>query len=77
MKKILLFAIFVFFGLMLIGCTQSNTTVVNTNQLYQTDYEYFCFDGNKTWSQIVVCLKAQDDAEKAQNKITNELLADK
>ena len=39
MKKILLFAIFVFFGLMLIGCTQSNTTVVNTNQLYQTNYE--------------------------------------
>lgn len=77
MKKILLFAILVFFGLILVGCTQSNTTVINTNQFYQTDYEYFCFDGDKTWSQIVVCLKAQDDAEKAQNKVTNELLDDK
>ena len=74
MKKIIIFAILVFFGFMLFGCTAQNNTVINTNQFYQTDYEYFCFDGNKTWSQIVVCLKAQDDAEKAQNKITNDLL---
>ena len=77
MKRIIMFAILVFFGFMLFGCSTQNNTIINTNQFYQTDYDYFCFDGNKTWSQIVVCLKAQDDAEKAQNQVTNELLDNK
>lgn len=74
MKKIIIFAILVFFCLMLVGCTAQNNTVINKNQFYQTDYNYFCFDGDKTWSQIVVCLDAENKAEKAQNKITNDLL---
>ena len=41
---------------------------------WQTDYNYFCLDGDKTWSQIVVCLDAESKAEKAQNKVTNDLL---
>lgn len=78
MKRLILFIIFVFFCLMLVGCSWfGTTTTINTNQYYQTDYNYFCLDGDKTWSQIVVCLKAEDDAEKAQNKITNELLDQK
>ena len=37
MKKIIIFAILVFFGFMLFGCTAQNNTVINTNQFYQTD----------------------------------------
>lgn len=60
---------------MLFGCSLfNNHTTVNVNQFYQQDYNYFCLDENKTWSQIVVCLKAESDAEKAQNQVTNELL---
>ncbi len=78
MKRLILFIILIFFCLMLVGCSWfGTTTTINTNQYYQTDYNYFCLDGDKTWSQIVVCLKAEDDAEKAQNKITNELLDQK
>ena len=65
----------VMFSLFLSSCSLfTKPTVISNNMYYQTDYNYFCFNGDKTWSQIVVCLKAQDDAEKAQNKVTNELL---
>lgn len=75
--KIILCVILLFFCLMLAGCSWFNTTTtVNTNQLYQTNYNYFCLDGDKTWSQIVVCLKAESDAEKVQNKVTNDLLSE-
>lgn len=59
----------------LTGCSWFNkSTTINTNQFYQTDYNYFCFEGDKTWSQIVVCLDAQSKAERTQNKITNDML---
>lgn len=58
--------------LVLSGCFSD--TIIHTNRLYQTDYNYFCFDGDKTWSQIVICLDAENKAEKAQNKVTNDLL---
>lgn len=75
--KIILCVILLFFCLMLAGCSWFNTTTtINTNQFYQTDYNYYCLDGDKTWSQIVVCLKAESDAEKAQNKVTNDLLSE-
>lgn len=75
--KIVLCIILLFFCLMLAGCSWFNTTTtINTNQFYQTDYNYHCLDGDKTWSQIVVCLKAESDAEKAQNKVTNDLLSE-
>lgn len=75
LKKLILILIVAFFMLMLTGCSWfgSNNTI-STNNFYQTDYNYFCLDGDKTWSQIVVCLKAEDDAEKAQNHVTNEML---
>ena len=73
MKRIILIFIIVLFGFMLFGCN-CNTTVINKNQYYQTDYDYFCFDETKTWSQIVVCLNTQNKAERLQNKLTNELL---
>ena len=76
LKRIMLLTIALFFCLMLVGCSwfsNSNTTI-NTHHFYQTDYNYFCFDGDKTWSQIVICLDTENKAEKAQNKVTNDLL---
>lgn len=74
-KKIILWLILIFFCLMLFGCSWFNSSKpVQTNQYYQTDYDYFCFDETKTWSQIVVCLTAEGKAERTQNKITNDLL---
>ena len=74
-KRIMLLIILAFFCLMLVGCSWfGTTTTISTNQYFQTDYNYFCLDGDKTWSQIVVCLDAESKAEKAQNKVTNDLL---
>ena len=74
MKKVMIFVIFLFFCLILVGYSWNKPTVVQTNQYYQQDYDYFCFDETKTWSQIVVCLTAEGKAERTQNKITNDLL---
>ncbi len=74
-KKIILFIILLFFCLMLVGCSWfSSSKPIQTNQFYQTDYNYFCLEEGKTWSQIVVCLNAEGNAERAQNKVTNDLL---
>jgi uncharacterized protein YceK len=69
---VLLFFILIF--MMLNGCTQVKTTTIVTNKFTQTDYNYHCLDGTKTFTQIIVCYQTQDKAEKAQNKITNELI---
>lgn len=67
----------VMFSLFLSSCSLfTKPTVISNNMYYQTNYNYFCLDGDKTWSQIVVCLKAESDAEKAQNKVTNDLLSE-
>lgn len=67
----------VVFSLFLSSCSLfTRPNVISNNMYYQTDYNYFCLDGDKTWSQIVVCLKAESDAEKAQNKVTNDLLSE-
>ena len=66
-KLIVLFAC-----VLLSGCF--NNTTIQTNRLYQTDYDYQCFSGNKTWSEIVICLDTQNQAERAQNKVTNDTL---
>lgn len=61
--------------LLLFGCAETETTtIINTNQLSQDDYDYMCLDGTKTFTQIILCYQAQDKAEKIQNKITNDLL---
>lgn len=64
--------IVLFTCLILSGCF--NNTTIQTNRLYQTDYDYQCFTGNKTWSEIVICLDTQNQAERAQNKVTNDIL---
>lgn len=60
--------------LFLTACTSNKTECISTNAFLQEDYEYMCLDGTKTFSQIIICYQAQDKAEKAQNKITNDLI---
>lgn len=63
------------FSLFLSSCSLfTKPTMISNNMYYQTDYNYFCLDGNKTWSEIVVCLNTQNRAERAQNKVTNDIL---
>lgn len=63
--------------LILAGCKQCPPTIVSTNNLIQTNYDYQCLSGDKTFSEIIICQKAQDQAEKKQNNITNEFLKTK
>ena len=63
--------------LILTGCKQCPPTIVSTNNLTQTNYDYQCLSGDKTFSEIIICQKAQDQAEKKQNNITNEFLKTK
>lgn len=56
------------------GCTTQTTNVISTNKFVQTDYDYNCLDGSKSFTQIIICYQKQDAAEKAQNKITNDLI---
>lgn len=60
-----------------LGCSSLRHDQVIMNDFHQTDYDYNCLDGTKTFSQTIVCMMAQDDAEKAQNKVTNDLLEKK
>lgn len=60
--------------LALMGCTQNKPIIIQTNKFIQTDYNYNCLQGNKTFSEIILCYQAQDKAEKAQNAITNALI---
>ncbi len=64
------------FSLFLSSCSLfTRPNVISNNMYYQTDYNYFCYDEGKTWSQIVVCLTAEGKAERTQNQITNDLLS--
>lgn len=63
--------------LALTGCTQVKPNIIETNKFIQTDYDYNCLQGDKTFSEIIICYQTQDKAEKAQNAITNALIAKK
>lgn len=58
------------FGMMLSGCTINKTDTISTNNLIQTDYDYNCLDGTKTFTQIILCYQTQDKAEKSQSELT-------
>lgn len=60
--------------LALMGCTTNEPTIIQTNRYIQTNYDYKCLTGDKTFSEIILCYQAQDKAEKAQNVITNQLI---
>ena len=64
-------------SILLMGCQSCPTPVISTNNLTQTNYDYQCLAGDKTFSEIIICQKAQDAAEKKQNNITNEFLKTK
>lgn len=67
----------VVFSLFLSSCSLfTKPTVISNNMYYQTDYNYFCLEEGKTWSQMVTCLVAENKAERTQNKITNDMLAE-
>lgn len=75
MCKIIAILLWLFFLMVpVVGCTAQTTQVISTNKFIQTNYDYDCLDGNKTFTQIIICYQKQDAAEKVQNNITNELL---
>ena len=73
-KMILLLLLFIFLLAPIAGCTIQKTHVISTNKFIQTNYDYGCLDGDKTFTQIIICYQKQDAAEKAQNNVTNELI---
>lgn len=75
-KYLLIFVLFLFAFSCINGCT-TKTTVISTNNFIQTDYNYNCLEGDKTFTQIILCYQTQDKAEKVQNKVTNELIQGK
>lgn len=78
MKKfcrfIVLLIFFMFLFGILTGCTTEQTVLISTNQFTQTNYDYNCLENDKTFTEIILCYQTQDNAEKAQNKITNDLI---
>lgn len=75
MCKIIAILLWLFFLMVpVVGCTAQTTYVISTNKFIQTNYDYGCLDGDKTFTQIIICYQKQDAAEKVQNNITNELL---
>ena len=69
MKKILLITIAILLG----ACSQA-TSVISSNDYIQTNYNYDCLSGDKTFSEIIICYQKENAAEHSQNKITNELI---
>ena len=72
MKKLILcFLIAVLCG----SCAFKHNNNVYINKFYQNNYSAEkCYDGTKTFSQIIVCLQEVDKKEKAQNEITNKMI---
>ena len=58
----------------LCSCSVNRINRIQTNSYIQVDYDYDCLDGKKTFTEIILCYQTQDKAEKAQNKLTNEML---
>lgn len=71
--KIIFFLVFFLFLFAFLPGCKSNT-VITTNEFLQTNYDYQCLDGTKTFTEIIICYQTQDQAEKMQNNITNELI---
>ena len=74
MRKYIYIVFLVILFLILTGCVQTKPTIIQTNKFIQTDYDYNCLAGDKTFSEIILCYQTQDKAEKAQNAITNKLI---
>lgn len=71
LKKLL---IAVIFCLLCVGCSKE-VSDISVNNYRQTNYSTLhCFDGSKTFSQIIICQKEVDKKEKMQNNVTNSML---
>lgn len=77
MRNFLYICLYVFIILLLIGCSSTKQEIINVNNYLQTNYDYNCLDGTKTFTQIILCYQEQDEAEKTQNEITNDLILKK
>lgn len=73
-RVIFLYTLFLFEIMILMSCTHTEIKPIYTNKYTQQDYDYNCLTGDKTFTQIIICYQTQDNAEKAQNKVTNELI---
>jgi len=57
------------------ACTFKHNNNLYVNKFYQNNYSTEkCYDGTKTFSQIIVCLQEVDKKEKSQNEITNKMI---
>ena len=74
LQKLKCVALCSIFGLLSTCAKTEPAPVINTNQFIQTNYDFHCLDGTKTFTQIILCYQEQDDAEKVQNNITNKLI---
>lgn len=74
LQKLKCVALCSIFGLLSACAKTEPAPVINTNQFIQTNYDFHCLDGTKTFTQIILCYQEQDNAEKAQNNITNKLI---
>lgn len=78
MKKFFSSLIFLLIAFLLLvcvsGCTTNKPVIISTNNYIQTDYDFNCLSGDKTFSAIILCYQKQDKAEKAQNKLTNDMV---
>lgn len=61
----------------LCSCNLCKVPVVSTNEFVQTNYDFNCLTGDKTFSEIIICYQEQDKAEKIQNEVTNKIIKDK
>lgn len=73
-RNLLYICLYIFIILLLIGCSSTKQEIINVNNYLQTNYDYNCLDGTKTFTQIILCYQEQDEAEKTQNEITNDLI---
>lgn len=56
------------------GCAKDPQPVYVNNYRQANYSSLHCFDGSKTFSQIIVCQKEVNIKEKTQNDITNKMI---
>jgi len=73
-NSLVLLLILLLLLLCLTACSTTKPIVISTNNYIQTNYDYNCLSDDKTFTQIIMCYQKQDKAEKAQNKLTNDMI---
>ena len=52
--RVILFFVFLIMLCHICCCTIKKTEVISTNRFIQTDYDYDCLSGDKTFSEIII-----------------------